>query len=86
MSLQMGGGGFKGHVRQIRELAGERTRQTQQERERERDVLTHKQQRGYCMSVTEVACRTTESKGGEGDMEEEGGCGLVSDVIVQPNV
>lgn len=38
------------------------------------------------MSVTEVACRTTESKGGEGDMEEEGGCGLVSDVIVQPNV
>lgn len=86
MSLQMGGwgGGFKGHVRQIRELAGERTRQTQQERER--DMLTHKQQRGYCMSVTEVACRTTESKGGEGDMEEGGGCGLVSDVIVQPNV
>lgn len=71
MSLQIGGGG-RALKDMSDKLAGERTRQTQQERERERDMLTHKQQRGYCMSVTEVACRTTESKGGEGDMEEGG--------------
>ena len=51
-------------------------------------MLTHKQQRGYCTSLTEVACRTTESKWGRviWGKGKGGGCWLVSDVIVQPNV